>query len=143
MAKEKFIDKVRKLQQENLGKIVLVRSGIFLCGIGKDAVIMNELLNYKPICIQKEICKIGIPVNCFKQEIPRLIETGYSYVVYDYDRKTGKTFEIYRIEQKEIYEEKENIGCKECWYFKNRKKDTREYMKELKKLMEEEKDGKS
>lgn len=138
MAKEKFIEKVEKLQKENLGKIVLVRSGIFFCGIGKDAVIMNELLNYKPICVQNGVCKIGIPVSCFKQIIPKLIETGYSYVVYDYDKKTRKTFEIYRIEQKEIYEEKENIDCKTCWYFKNRKKDTREYMEELRTLMEKE-----
>lgn len=99
---------------------------------------MKRLLNYKTICMRKEICKIGIPVSCFKQEISKLIETGYSYVVYDYDKNIDKIFEIYRIEQAEIYEERENIGCKDCWYFENRKKDTKEYMKELKALMEKE-----
>ena len=48
MSKERFIEMVKRLQNENKGKIVLVRNGIFLCGIGKDAVIMNNLLGYKP-----------------------------------------------------------------------------------------------
>jgi len=95
--KEKFIEKVRKLQEENLGKIILVRSGIFFCGFGKDAVIMNKLINYKPVCIQEGICKIGIPVSCFKDVIPRLVETGYSYIVYDYTKGTGEIKEIYRM----------------------------------------------
>lgn len=73
--KEKFIDKVKKMQQENPGKILLVRNGIFFCGFGKDAVIVNKAMNYKPICAQEEICKIGIPVNGFKEVIPTLLET--------------------------------------------------------------------
>ena len=40
---------VKRLQEENPGKVVLVRNGIFLCGIGKDAVIMNNILKYKPM----------------------------------------------------------------------------------------------
>ena len=72
MSKERFIEMVKRLQNENKGKIVLVRNGIFLCGIGKDAVIMNNLLGYKPICFQKEICKIGIPISYFKQNIRML-----------------------------------------------------------------------
>ena len=138
MKKGTCINVVRKLQKENQGKVVLIRNGIFLCGIGKDAVIMNKLLNYKPICLKSGICKTGIPVNCFKREIPKLVETGYSFVVYNYDKNRDKIYEIYRIEQEEIYEEKENIGCKECWYCENRVKSPEEYIKELKNLMEKE-----
>ena len=87
MAREKFIEMVARLQKENEGKIVLVRNGIFLCGIGKDAVIMNNLLKMKPVCFQEGICKVGIPVSCFKQTIPQLLETGYSYVVCDYNHE--------------------------------------------------------
>ena len=137
--KEKFIDKVKKIQQENKGKIVLVRSGIFFCGYGKDAVIVIKLINYKPICAQEGICKIGIPVNCFKEVIPRLVETGYSYIVFDYTKETKEIKEIYRIEGEEISEEKQNIDCETCWYGKNRFKSTEEYLKELQKLMEKEK----
>ena len=96
---------------------------------------MNNLLKMKPVCFQEGICKVGIPVSCFKQTIPQLLETGYSYVVYDYNHETKKEFEIYRIEQKEIYEEKSNIGCKKCWYFEKRKKNTKEYIEELKEMM--------
>ena len=138
MAKEKFIDIVKRLQKENQGKIILVRSGIFFCGIGKDAVILQELIKYKPICAQDYVCKIGIPVSSFKQIIPRLIETGYSYVVYDYNKEERKTLEIYRIDGNEIYEEKENIICEKCWYYANKQKDTNEYIKELQDLMEKE-----
>lgn len=133
MAREKFIEMVKRLQKENEGKVVLVRNGIFLCGIGKDAVIMHNLLKYKPVCFQNGICKVGIPISYFKKTIPKLIETGYSYVIYDYSRETKSEFEIYRIEQKEIYEEKSNINCENCWYCENRKKDTKEYIKEIKK----------
>lgn len=140
MAKEKFMEIVERLQKENYGKIVLIRIGIFFCGIGKDAVILNNLIKYKPICMQKEICKIGIPVSCFKQVIPRLVETGYSYIVYDYNKEKQKTMEIYRIDGEEIYEEQENIGCEKCWYNKNKLKDTKDYIKELQKLMEKEND---
>ena len=138
MAKEKFIDIVKRLQKENQGKIILVRSGIFFCGIGKDAVILQELIKYKPICAQDYVCKIGIPVSSFKQIIPRLIETGYSYVVYDHNKEERKTLEIYRIDGNEIYEEKENIICEKCWYYANKQKDTNEYIKELQDLMEKE-----
>lgn len=122
--KEKFIDKVKKIQQENKGKIVLVRSGIFFCGYRKDAVIVNKLINYKPICAQEGICKIGIPVNCFKEVTPRLVETGYSYIVFDYTKETKEIKEIYRIEGEKISEEKQNIDCETCWYGKNRFKST-------------------
>ena len=90
MVKEKFVEKVKRLQQKNPGKIVLIRSGIFFCGIGKDAVILNNLIKYKPICIQSGICKIGIPVSCFKQVIPKLVQTGYSYIVYDYNKEKNE-----------------------------------------------------
>ena len=89
--------------------------------------------------MKEGVCKIGIPVSCFKQVIPRLVETGYSYIVYDYTKEDKNFREIYRIDGEEIYEEKENIGCENCWYGINKKKDTKEYVKELQKLMEQEK----
>lgn len=136
MSKEKFIEKVKKIQKENIGKIVLIRNGIFFCGIGKDAVILSRITKYKTICMEKEICKIGIPVKNFKQIIPKLIETGYSYVVYDYEKEGQKIKEIYKIDGEEIYEEEENIKCETCWYYEKKQKTTIEYIEELKNLME-------
>ena len=136
MAKERFTQIAKKLQEENMGKIILIRCGIFFCAIGKDAVILNNIIKYKPICQEKEVCKCGIPVHTFKETIPKLIETEYSYIVYDYDKEDKTPKEIYRIEGKPIFEEQENIGCEQCWYYKNKKKDTKDYINELQKLME-------
>ena len=133
MAVEKFIDMVERLQRENKGKIILIRNGAFICGIGKDAVIMHNILKYKPTCFKNEICKIGIPVSQLKKTIPKLIETGYSFIVYDYNKEQHREIEIYRIEQEEIEEEKENVECKNCWYFEKRKKEISKYIEELKK----------
>ena len=58
--------------------------------------------------------------------------------MYDYTKETGEIKEIYRIDGDEIYEEKENIDCTNCWYCINRLKGTKEYIKELQKLMEKE-----
>ena len=112
----------------------------FLFGIGKDAVILNNAIKYKPICMVKEVCKCGIPVNTFKQVIPKFVETGYSYIVYDYNKEDKTVQEIYRIEGEEIFENKENIGCENCWYYKNKTKDTKDYIRELQKLMEKDTD---
>lgn len=50
----KFIEKVKKLQKENEGTIILVKSGIFFVGIGKDAVLLQELLDLKVTCMKPE-----------------------------------------------------------------------------------------
>ena len=138
MKKEKFYDIVKRLQKENTGYILLVRSGIFYCAVGKDAVVVNKILNYKPICLKEKICKCGIPIGTIKSIIPILIETGYSYIIYDYDKNTKIAEEIYRIEGNFVEENKENMGCENCWYYKNRDKNINEYVEELKTLMEKE-----
>ena len=134
MLKKKFVEQVQEIQKKNIGKIILVRNGIFFCGIGKDAVIMEQLFGYKPICIKNQICKIGVPVSKFKKLIPQLIQTGYSYIIYDYEKENQKIEEIYRIDGEKIYEEKENIGCKNCWNKANKIKTTEEYIEELKNI---------
>ena len=49
-----FAEIVKELQEKHKGYLVLVKNGIFYCGIGKDAVIMNQLWGYKPICFKEE-----------------------------------------------------------------------------------------
>ena len=50
----KYYEIVKRLQEENKGKIVLVRNGIFYCAIGKDAVLLHNILGYVPVCIKKK-----------------------------------------------------------------------------------------
>lgn len=60
----KYIDLVRKLQKEekNDGYIVIIKSGIFFIGLGKDAIILNKLLNLKLICMREGLCKVGFQI---------------------------------------------------------------------------------
>lgn len=81
-----FIKAVEEIQnrEENKGKIVLVKCGIFFVGIGKDAIILNKIFNIKMTCVKRGICRVGIPTNSLIKYIVRLEELGVSYTVYDY-----------------------------------------------------------
>ena len=102
---------LKEIQERNKGYIVLIKNGIFYCGIGKDAVLMNQILNYKPVCFKEKICKCGIPVSTISRVIPKMVESGYSYIIYDYNKETKEYKEIYRIEGHEVHEVNENINC--------------------------------
>ena len=110
----KFLEIVRKLQKENKGYVILIRCGIFFATIGKDAVFMNKQFGSTPVCIQENLCKCGIPVNTFEKYIPKLRKSGYSYIIYDYD-KSGEYKEVGRIEGKMIEETEEHLECETCW----------------------------
>lgn len=115
-----FSEMVKELQEKYKGYLVLVRNGIFYCAIGKDAVIMHQLLGYKPVCFKDGVCKCGIPVNAVELAILRLIETGYSCIIFNY-KKAEKTYnEVFRLEGREVFESNNNIGCEVCWYKKEK-----------------------
>ena len=117
----KFLDIVDKLQKENKGCIVFIRCGIFFSAVGKDAVLVNRLFNLKPVCMQENMCKCGIPVTSFEKYIPKLNETGYSYVVYDYDKNNGEYKEVGKVYGKMIEENEICLDCKTCNQKNNKK----------------------
>ena len=43
----RFLEMVEKFQklEENKGKVLLVRCGVFMVAIGKDAIFLNNVLN--------------------------------------------------------------------------------------------------
>ena len=112
---------IKELQKENKGKIVLIRNGIFYCGIGKDAVLMNNVLGYIPVCFKENVCKCGIPVN------------GIEIVDYNKEEKTDK--KIVELKGNYIDSKDNNIGCSDCWYKENKMKNTEEYVQELGKII--------
>lgn len=132
----KYSEIVKKLQMENKGKIVLVRNGIFYCAIGKDAVLMHDVLGYMPVCFKEGVCKCGVPVNAVEKVIPKMLRSGYGYVFYDYKKEEKSYKEILELKGKYVDSLENNIGCDKCWYGKNRMKSTEEYVEELGKLME-------
>ena len=50
------------LQKKNKNKIVICNLGNFYISVGKDAVLLNKLLNLKVSCFKPEICKVGFPI---------------------------------------------------------------------------------
>ena len=102
------------LQKINAGKIVLVKIGAFYIAKGKDAVLLNKILKLKNTCLEKEICKVGFPVNSLNKYIEKLNELEYGYIVYNYDSKENRLTQILRKEGKINKEEEERVNCLLC-----------------------------
>lgn len=121
----KFNEIVENLQEKNKGYIVLVRNGIFFIAIGKDAVIIHEIFELKPICFKEKTCKCVIPVKSIEKYINKIAEKGLSVILYNYtkiDKNINTTEEIFRISNKKIYKQKSNIECSKCWYKQQKEK---------------------
>ena len=61
----KFLEIVEEFQklEENKGKVLLARCGVFMTAIGKDAIFLHKVLKLNVTCIKPGICKAGIPVS--------------------------------------------------------------------------------
>ena len=80
----KFLEMVEDLQKDekNQNKIILVKCGVFFVAIGKDAILLHEILGLNVTCIKPEICKVGIPIsNCIKYT-DKLEKVGYGYIYF-------------------------------------------------------------
>ncbi len=75
------------LQKKNQGKIIFCNAGYFYIAIGKDAVLLNNLLELKASCIKPEVCKVGFPINSLEKYTELLIQKRYSYIVYYFDQE--------------------------------------------------------
>ena len=107
-----------KNREENKGKIVLIRCGIFFIAIGNDAVLLNRLYGLKVTCFKENVCKVGIPVSFISKYLDILEEDGYSYILYDYDKNTKELIEKYKFEGKLNTEQENCKTCKECAHYK-------------------------
>lgn len=122
----RFIEIYRKLEEENEGYMLLVKSGIFFIGVGKTAKILAIQIGLKPICIQPQVCKIAIPTRCMGAYISRIAEFRKAFVLYDYSKKGfqeenfKKYKEIFRFSGEKITEREEHMNCANCWYYNNR-----------------------
>lgn len=78
------------LQIKSKGSIVLVNAGSFYIARGKDALLLNQLLNLKLNCLEMEVCKVGFPINSLDKYTKLIEEKNYSYIVYNYDNVLNK-----------------------------------------------------
>ena len=107
-----------KNKEENKGKIVLIRCGIFFTATGTDAILLNKLYGLKVTCFKENICKVGVPVSFALKYLELIEEDGYSYVLYDYEKNTKQLVAKYRYEGNANIEEKTCKDCKECPHYK-------------------------
>lgn len=117
----RFLEMVEKFQEleENKGKVLLARCGVFMVAIGKDAIFLNKVLKLNVTCIKPGVCKAGIPVSYTLKYTKLLEELGYGYVLYDYDGKS-KTFKRkFEFEGTENPETARCMDCKNCKYYKD------------------------
>lgn len=127
----KFLEIVKKLQLENHGYIVLIKNGIFFIGVGKDAILLNRILDLKLICLKTGICKAGFLVKSIEKYINLLSFSGTSFVVYQYERNKSidNITEVFRFNGKNVYENKCALDCENC---KNRKETDQEIIERIK-----------
>ena len=93
-----FTRLVELLQQKDEGYIILANSGAFYVALGKDAILLNDILDLKLSCMNKKMCKVGFPKNSLNKYKKILKRLKYSYIVYDLD------FVKYDINELERYE---------------------------------------
>ncbi len=127
------------LQKKNKRKIVICNLGNFYVSVGKDAVLLNNLLNLKVSCFKPEICKVGFPIGSLEKYTDLIQQKKYSYIVYYFDQEK---------EELEIIEEyngnhenkltNSNINCYICTKSTLKYKEPDKYIKALSKLYEKE-----
>ncbi len=103
------------LQIKSKGSIVLVNAGSFYIARGKDALLLNQLLDLKLNCLEMEVCKVGFPINSLDKYTKLIEKKNYSYIVYNYDNVLNKLSILKEYSGKyknEIKEERNN--CYTC-----------------------------
>ena len=104
------------LQQKNKGKIVFCNTGNFYIAIGKDAVLLNNLIDLKLSCLKQEICKVGFPINALEKYTELIAEKEYSYIVYFFNQEKEEMEIIMQYEGKNNNEIKEKVNWKSKFY---------------------------
>ena len=125
-----FSKMVEYLQVKNKGKIVFVNAGNFYIAMGKDAVLLHQILDLKTSCMKPEVCKVGFPIIALEKYSELLCEKNYSFIVYFFNKNTEELEVILDYNGKYKNElENLNINCYIC------KKSTRYYKQDDKYLM--------
>ena len=134
-----FSKMVELLQAKDKGCIILINSGSFYIARGKDAVLLNRLLELKVSCLEAEICKVGFPINSLEKYTKLIEEKQYSYIVYNFDNQNAKLKKIQEYKGKKLNEEKEDkLNCYICRNTVKMYKKTDKYIQAVADLYEQE-----
>ena len=136
-----FSQMMELLQVKNKGEIVLCNAGNFYIAIGKDAVLLNELLGLKLGCLKPEMCKVGFPISSLEKYIDKIQEKDYSYIVYYFDQQKEELEVLMEYKGKKKNEIKgERKNCYICSKDVKKYKKPDKYILALTKLYETEKE---
>ena len=125
------------LQKIDNGKVVICNLGNFYVSVGRDAVLLNNLLKLKVSCFKEEICKVGFPIDSLEKYTELLIQKRYGYVVYYFDQKKEELQILESYKGKYLNNLKnENINCYICSKGIGKYKKTDKYIIALSKLLE-------
>ena len=127
------------LKKRENGKIVMCNLGNFYVAIGKDAILLHNLLGLKVSCIKPEVCKVGFPICALEKYTGLLIQKRYGYVVYYFDQEKEKLQILESYKGKHLNNlENENINCYVCSKGTKKYEKPDKYILALSKLYEEE-----
>ena len=113
----KFGEMIKILQDKEKGSIVLINCGGFYIARGKDAILLNKILDLKLTCIEKDkVCKVGFPIGTLEKYKKLIKRNRYSFVIYNFDKQNNNLKIIEKYEGSLKNEEKCNkrdwIMCK-------------------------------
>ena len=151
----KFYEFIENLRKLNPDKIIMIKTGAFFNSVCRDAIILEYTLGLKRTCFAKGLCKVGVPVAHFKENLEniknRLKEKNLGIIIYD-EVKDGrykfkdKSYDVMlELEGESISETRRNTNCSECEnnvYVKEtnmytiRKEDYEELVKKFEKFLE-------
>ena len=135
-----FSKMMELLQQKEKDKIVICNMGNFYVSIGRDAVLLHELLGLKVSCFKKEICKVGFPIISLEKYTDEIEIKNYSYIVYYFDQEKEELKILKKYDGKKINEiDRQNINCYICTKNIGRYKKEDKYIRAVANLYEKEK----
>ena len=126
------------LKEEHKGRIVLCNNGSFYVAIGNDAILLNEVLDLKLSCMKEGLCKVGFPIEALEKYTGLLIETGYSFIFYDFNSEKEDLVIIISCLGKRLNYEVSRNKCFTCEKNKNKDKKVDKYTRALIKMYEQE-----
>ena len=71
-----------KIKEDYENYLIMFKNGNFYISLNNDALVMNNIFNYKIIVISNYI-KIGFPINSLNKVSTKLDELKINYIIYD------------------------------------------------------------
>ena len=117
---KKFYDLALEMQEANIGYINLVENGVFFQALGRDAVKLRHVVNLKPVCFKKNVCKCVIPRASIQKYVKILMDAKYAFTLNTYEKDKNEIRQLTKVEGTPTENFKECEYCPNCWYTKGK-----------------------